>query len=121
MHSARYGGDVPHAEKIRLLLGELNDVPATERGARFRCVMVLAAPDGRRWQAEGVCEGLIAPEPRGGYGFGYDPIFLVPDYGRTFGELGDEVKSRISHRARAALAAAAILEQLRDDAPEAIT
>jgi XTP/dITP diphosphohydrolase len=121
VHSARYGGDTPHAEKIRLLLGELEDVPAAARGARFRCVMVLAAPDGCTWQAEGVCEGVIAPEPRGEHGFGYDPIFLVPDYGRTFGELDDEVKSRISHRARAALAAAAILEQLRDDAREAMT
>lgn len=119
LHSARYGGDVPHSEKIRLLLDEIRDVPAAERTARFRCVMVVAAPDGRTWQVEGVCEGLIAPQPRGENGFGYDPIFLVPAYGRTFGELGDEVKAQISHRARAARGAAAILARLRDQQPEA--
>ncbi len=119
LHSARYGGDVPHSEKIQLLLEEIKDLPDAKRTARFRCVMVIAAPDGRTWQAEGVCEGLIAPEPRGANGFGYDPIFLVPEYGRTFGELGDAVKAQISHRARAAHAAAAILARLSDDQPEA--
>jgi len=82
----------------------LRDVPEAERTARFRCVIAVAWPDGAVDTAEGAVEGRIAASPRGQHGFGYDPVFYMPEYGRTMAELGPEVKNRISHRARAALA-----------------
>jgi XTP/dITP diphosphohydrolase len=101
--SARYGG--PGAtveEKNQKLLAELQGVPEEDRGAAFVCVLVLAFPGGREVLAEGRCQGLIAPGPKGENGFGYDPIFFVPGYGRTMAQLGPEIKNRISHRAKAA-------------------
>jgi XTP/dITP diphosphohydrolase len=118
VYSARYGGaETPHEEKIRLLLGELRDVSAEQRGAHFRSVIVVAAPDGRRWQAEGACDGRIAAAPAGAGGFGYDPIFLMADtdFSRTMAELTEAEKNRLSHRARAVLAAANLLDELRSD------
>lgn len=97
------------AERNALLLRAIEGVPEAERTARFRCVIALAWPDGRTALAEGTVEGRIAREPRGRHGFGYDPIFFVPEYGRTMAELPEEVKNRISHRARAAAAAAKLL------------
>lgn len=111
--SARYGGaDTPHQEKIRLLLEELRDVPDARRIARFRAVVVIATPDGDAWQAEGTVEGCIAHAPRGAGGFGYDPIFLLPDRGLTMAELPEAEKNGISHRARAVRAALPLLDQL---------
>lgn len=103
LHSARFAGagagyDVKNAK----LLGLLDESGDTERRARFVCVMALAESSGRVIQtAEGICAGSIARSPRGNKGFGYDPIFVPDGFGQTFGELGDEVKQRISHRARA--------------------
>lgn len=116
VHSARYGGAGLSAEdKVEMLLRELAGVPQADRGARFRAVIVVAAPDGRAWQSEGVCEGRIAPAPRGANGFGYDPVFLLPERGLTMAELGEEEKNRISHRALAVRAAIALLEGLREE------
>jgi XTP/dITP diphosphohydrolase len=113
VHSARFGGaDMPHAEKIRLLLARLQDVPDERRGARFRAVIVVALPDGRTYAAEGVCAGRIARAPRGEGGFGYDPIFLVEGGTRTMAELTPAEKNRLSHRARAAAGACRILHNL---------
>lgn len=103
VQSARFAGagagyDVKNAK----LLGLLDESGDTERRARFVCVMALA--DGRGQvihTAEGICAGSIAHSPRGNRGFGYDPIFVPDGFDQTFGELGDEVKQRISHRARA--------------------
>ncbi|HXE73184.1 MAG TPA: RdgB/HAM1 family non-canonical purine NTP pyrophosphatase [Candidatus Nitrosotenuis sp.] len=101
VHSARYGGaDLPHSEKIRLILEKLREVPPTERTARFRCVAVLVG-EGEPLVASGVCEGRIAQEPRGEHGFGYDPIFFLPERGCTMAELPPQEKNRISHRAQA--------------------
>ena len=72
-----------------------------DRQAAFVCVLCLAWPDGRTEEFEGRVEGLIAPEPRGEHGFGYDPIFLYPPFGKTTGEMTLEEKSAVSHRARA--------------------
>lgn len=79
----------------------LKGVPEAKRTARFRCVVVLYIPDGTIITADGTCEGIIGTEPRGTKGFGYDPLFMIPEYGRTFAELGEEVKNRMSHRANA--------------------
>lgn len=97
--SARYAeGD--DAARWSKLLQELRGVPAGGRTARFVCAAVLALPDGREISSEGVCEGEIALAPRGEGGFGYDPVFLLPD-GRTMAELTSEEKAAISHRGKA--------------------
>jgi XTP/dITP diphosphohydrolase len=106
--SARYGGPgLTDAERVTRLLAEVRSAPA--RGARFRCVLALVAPWGEEAVVEGVVEGVLTDRPRGPGGFGYDPIFLVPALGQTFGELPDTDKDRLSHRARAAQAARPIL------------
>ncbi len=106
LHSARYrlGSD---AVRYRALLEALAGVPPAERTARFRCVAALVLPDGREFVTEGVCEGVIAEAPSGEGGFGYDPVFFLPEQGITMAELPPETKNRISHRARAA-------EQMRE-------
>ncbi|MBC7238853.1 MAG: non-canonical purine NTP pyrophosphatase, partial [Chloroflexi bacterium] len=76
------------------------------------CVIALAWPDGRAETAEGICEGYIAEAPRGENGFGYDPIFYLPEFGATMAELPAEVKNRISHRARASQGIRRVLERL---------
>ncbi len=106
VHSARFAGEPrDDARNNQKLLHLLQGVPFEQRTARFRCVIALVAPDGTERISEGVCEGLIGFEPRGTGGFGYDPLFYVPDLGKTFAELDLETKNRISHRARALLAA----------------
>lgn len=102
VHSARYAGpDATDADRVAKLLEELRDVPEAERGAAFVCVAGIVTPDGREDYIEGRCEGLIAFEPRGSGGFGYDPVFFYPPFGKTFGELDLPTKNRVSHRARA--------------------
>lgn len=101
IHSSRWsgGGDEPNNDK---LLRELGGVAAPARTARYRAHVVVADAEGRVVaEADGACEGVIGHERRGTAGFGYDPLFIVPEYGRTMAELGDEIKNRISHRARA--------------------
>ena len=106
--SARYGGpELADAERVTRLLAELG--PTRARGARFRCLLALVAPWGEEAVIEGVVEGVLTDHPRGGGGFGYDPIFLVPARGQTFGELPAVEKDRMSHRARAAAAARPLL------------
>lgn len=110
VRSARYdGGRGTDEDRNRLLLHKLEGVPEKQRTARFRCVIALAWPDSRTELAEGTIEGRITFEPQGRYGFGYDPVFYVPEYGRTMADLPPEVKNRISHRARAAVAARELL------------
>ncbi len=102
IHSARYGGpDADDALRHQLLLQELSDVPWSARGARFRCAIALVTATGETHHAEGSCKGVIAYEPRGRHGFGYDPLFFIPEYGMTMSQLPPETKNRISHRARA--------------------
>jgi XTP/dITP diphosphohydrolase len=103
IHSARYAGsEASDEERYQLLLENLKDVPWERRTARFRCVIAVATPDGEVRTAEGTCEGIIAFEPQGEHGFGYDPVFYLPEHGRTMAELPPQTKNNISHRARAA-------------------
>lgn len=102
IHSARYAGE--HATdvlNIEKLLKKLQNVPYAQRKARFRCVIALCSPGGTCHSVEGECEGIIGFEPRGTYGFGYDPVFIVPEYNKTMAEIEPAIKNRISHRARA--------------------
>jgi XTP/dITP diphosphohydrolase len=110
LHSARYGGPgLDDARRCALLLEALRDVPDDRRTARFRCVIAIVDPDGHEAVVEGVAEGTITRAPRGGGGFGYDPLFYYPPLGRTFGELSDAEKSGASHRALAAVLAREVL------------
>jgi XTP/dITP diphosphohydrolase len=111
VHSRRWAGGVEDAERNRLLLAKLAGMPDERRTARYRCVIAIAEPGRPTVLVSGTCEGLIAREPRGAGGFGYDPIFFVPELGQTLGEVSPEVKNRVSHRGRAAQAARHILEQ----------
>ncbi len=111
--SRRYAGDdVSDRERNDFLLTKLRSVPWEGRGARFRCVIAIATPEGRVETCEGVCEGVIALDSRGEGGFGYDPIFHLPELDKRMAELTLEEKNEISHRARAAQKARPILELL---------
>ena len=108
--SSRWLGDqATDADRNIAVLARLRDVPPERRTARFRAVVAIAFPDLTVRTFEGVVEGRIADRPAGGHGFGYDPIFLVPEYGRTMAELGAKIKDTISHRARAVHSARAYL------------
>jgi XTP/dITP diphosphohydrolase len=102
VRSARYGGEgLDDRQRNLLLLEALRGVPPEQRGACFRCVLVVAVAGRVVLQAEGSRRGLILGELRGSAGFGYDPLFYVPELGAAFGELPSEVKRAESHRARA--------------------
>lgn len=100
VHSARYlGEDTPHTQKIAGLLRELEGVPADQRTARFVAAICCVTVEGEELTCQGACEGHIAFAPSGEGGFGYDPIFLVGD--KSFGQLTDEEKDKLSHRGKA--------------------
>jgi XTP/dITP diphosphohydrolase len=108
--SARYAGDkATDAERVAYLLSKLKDVPQEKRSARFVCVIAIAVQGGSLEICRGECEGRITFESRGDNGFGYDPIFFFPEYGKTMAELPSDLKNKVSHRARAAQKALVIL------------
>ena len=101
VHSARYGPkghDGTDAERVAYLLENMKDVPDAARTAKFVCVITCLFPDGRKIVARGECPGTILRETRGAGGFGYDPVFYLPEYGMTYAELPAEKKNEISHR-----------------------
>ena len=115
VYSARWAGvETPYPERFRLLNERLGDTPNEARTARYRCAIAIArpAPRGLYDVVEGAFEGRIAREARGSGGFGYDPIFFVPERGVTVGEMTAEEKHSMSHRARAANAARPALAHL---------
>jgi XTP/dITP diphosphohydrolase len=102
VYSARYAGDgASDAQNVAKLLGELRNVPVQARRARFRCVIVVAQHGSSIATFAGAVEGTITNSPSGEDGFGYDPIFVPNGFNQTFAELGEGVKNRISHRAKA--------------------
>ena len=105
VYSARYASHGDDAANNAKLIAALAGIPSARRTARFRASLALADVDGPLGAdtitADGTCEGLVLDAPRGTGGFGYDPLFLVPELGRTFAELGHEAKRELSHRARA--------------------
>ena len=111
--SNRFAGpDATDQDKYMRILELLEGVPDEERTARFRAAVAVATPEGETVLVEGTCEGRIAREPRGENGFGYDPIFYLPDLGLTMAELPSQKKNRISHRAKALQSAKKVLGQL---------
>lgn len=111
--SARYAGEgASDKQRVDYLLSRLKDIPWEKRTARFRCVIAIARPQGEVILCNGECRGFIAFEPRGEKGFGYDPIFYLPDLDKTMAELPLEIKNRISHRGQAARKAVEVLKTL---------
>ncbi|MEW6034106.1 MAG: RdgB/HAM1 family non-canonical purine NTP pyrophosphatase [Chloroflexota bacterium] len=117
VHSARYGGQTTDEGRIALLLREMEGVPWEKRSARFRCVIAIDSGSGESTLCEGECRGSICFDPRGMEGFGYDPVFYLPELGRSMGELSLEEKGRVSHRAMAARKARQVLPGLLKGAP----
>ncbi|MFC1871816.1 RdgB/HAM1 family non-canonical purine NTP pyrophosphatase [Chloroflexota bacterium] len=117
--SARYAGEgASNDELVNYLLSRLKDVAWPERTARFRCVIALATPGGQVETCSGECPGFITFAPRGKRGFGYDPVFYLPEFDKTMAELPLETKNRISHRGQAARQAYQILKRPGDNGPE---
>lgn len=102
VESAYYAGPEANGRaNYEKLLRVMAGVPDARRGAHFLCVLLVLTARGEEFVFEGICGGRLLHEPRGGAGFGYDPIFVPDGFDRSYAELGDEVKNRISHRARA--------------------
>ena len=101
VYSARYGHKSSDGERTAFLLENMKDVPDEKRTAKFVCVITCLWPDGRKIVARGECPGVITREVHGENGFGYDPVFYLPELGMTYAELPSEQKNAISHRARA--------------------
>ena len=113
VHSKRFAGDdASDDDRTALVLRRLGQTPWERRTARYRCVLALAVPGEATVTCEGVCSGIIEYGPRGNGGFGYDPVFYLPEYGKTVAELSLEEKNRVSHRARAAVKAASLLKEI---------
>jgi len=102
IYSSRFGGkDATDFEKNKQILEMLEGVPFEKRSARFTCAIAAAYPDGNHFVVKGLCNGYIGYEPKGSNGFGYDPIFFVPEYGMTTAQMKPEEKHKISHRGNA--------------------
>lgn len=113
IYSARFAGiGATDDDNNRKLLKLLAGVPMEKRTARFVCVIAIATPDGQMYYSEGKCEGVIGFAAAGDGGFGYDPLFIVPQYGQTFAQLPLEIKNSISHRAQALTLAREIIAGL---------
>jgi XTP/dITP diphosphohydrolase len=116
VRSSRYAGDnASDSDRVNFLLDKLKSVPLEKRQARFKCVIAIAAPGGYLKLVNGECEGVIALKPGGENGFGYDPIFYLPQYGKTIAEITPDLKNEISHRGRAAINARTILADIIAD------
>ncbi len=113
IYSARFAGkDATDADKVKFLLAKLASIPLEKRTAHFKCVIAIAIPQGRLELCHGECHGIIAFEAKGENGFGYDPVFYLPEMGKTMAELPLEIKNQISHRGRAAQKAQQALQRL---------
>lgn len=115
VYSRRYAGvDATDSENRQKLLEAMQHLQDQERTAYFECCLALANPTGIQKYVEGICEGYIIREPRGRNGFGYDPLFVKNDYDKTFAELDETIKNRVSHRHKAFERLSTFLETLRD-------
>ena len=115
IYSARYlGRDTDYNYKNNYIIEKLKNAKDEERSARFVCVISLVLPDGREFIKKGVMEGRIAYEIKGENGFGYDPVFYLPEYGMTSAELSGEEKNKISHRGKALRAMKELISGLEE-------
>ena len=112
--SARYAGEnATDQQRISFLLSRLEGVPWEKRSAQFKCVIAIASPMGKTQLCEGICRGYITFEPKGTQGFGYDPIFYLPELDKTMAELSMDEKNQVSHRSSAARKALEVLTNLQ--------
>ena len=110
IYSARFAGEgKSDADNNEKLLSLLREVPQDKRTARFRCVIAICTPGGQVYTADGAFEGFIGFELKGDKGFGYDPLFYLPEYGKTSAELDSDLKNQISHRGKALAKAKSVL------------
>ena len=110
--SARYAGEgASDKDRVEYLLNKLKGVPREKRTARFRCVLAIVRPEGEVELCSGECHGLIAFEPKGEKGFGYDPVFYFPGLDKTMAELPPDIKNKVSHRGEAAREAVKLLRR----------
>jgi len=115
IHSARFAGrDATDTDRVTALLARLDGIRWERRTAHFKCVIAIAAPKDELEFCSGECHGIIAFEPRGNNGFGYDPIFYLPEIGKTMAELPLAIKNQISHRAQASQKARQVLKRFID-------
>jgi len=113
VRSSRYAGEeADDAQRNAYLLHKLADVPEGKRQARFRCVIVISTPDLAVEMTQGTCEGIISLAPKGAHGFGYDPIFSLPELNKHMAELEPDEKNHISHRGRATQGVGPILNRI---------
>jgi XTP/dITP diphosphohydrolase len=110
IYTSRWGNT--DEERINKVLNLLKNIPKDKRNAKFVCALVLVFPGGKVYTVRGECKGKISLFPKGEHGFGYDPIFLVPQYNKTFAELGDKIKNQISHRGKAMRRMVEIIKEL---------
>ena len=106
------GAQTSFPEKMTRILEMLKETPETERVCRFECAVVIATPEGPTFECRGICEGRVAHEMRGAYGFGYDPLFYLPELGQHMAELPPERKHTLSHRGKALACAVEVLRRL---------
>ena len=112
VYSSRFAGEgATYDDNCNKMLELMNGVPENQRTARFRCIISITGLDTEK-MVEGVCEGFITNEKRGSQGFGYDPVFYVPDYDQTFAEMSLELKNKISHRGLALEKARKLLQEM---------
>ena len=115
VHSARFAGeDATDADRVTKLLAMMDGIPWDKRTANFKCVIAIATPEGELKLCQGKCPGIISLKVRGKNGFGYDPIFYLPELDKTMAELPLELKNQLSHRGQAARKARKILKQLHN-------
>ena len=113
--SSRYAGEgASDMDRVNYLLARLSGVPWEKRTARFKCVIAIAMPDGEVEFCTGECEGIITLEPKGKQGFGYDPVFYLPELSKTMAELPLDIKNQISHRGQAAREAYRVLKKIME-------
>ena len=113
LYSRRFlGEETTFGEKMDYILETLKDTPDERRGCRFNCAVAIATPDGKVFHCSGICEGRVAREKRGEFGFGYDPIFFFPELGETMAELPPNEKHLISHRGKALACAKEVLRDV---------
>lgn len=110
--SARFFPELSYEQKNQKIISDLEGATVSKRSAKYKCCIAIYKPDGKFFTCMGECEGIIAKEPTGENGFGYDPIFFLPEYGKTFAELSTEFKNKISHRGKAFRKAKEILKKI---------
>lgn len=115
IHSARFAGEnATDADRVTKLLAMMDGIPWNRRTAHFKCIIAIATPEGKLELCQGKCPGIIAFEAKGKNGFGYDPIFYLPELAKTMAEIPLEIKNQLSHRGEAAQKARKILNQFHN-------